>query len=250
MSLKTIRSTSFVTALVFAALLSGCGSSGIGDIFGGNTGNTPPDDRNDRYDPYGNSSADVQGTVERVDTVARRITVNSESGYRSDLRNAGDEVVLYYDDRTTVEYQGQAYRPQDLEPGDRIQADVEQSGDRLMVAQIQVLQDVSSGSGSSTTWNDDNRATDELRGVVRYVDTRDRTLEIEPSRTSNFSTGRSSDMVVVYYDAQTIVEFEGRQYKPENLERGDVVEIEISRNTSGRLLAEQIRVTGEGAATR
>jgi hypothetical protein len=248
MSLKTIRSTSFVTALVVAALLSGCGSSGIGDIFGGNTGNTPSDNRND---PYGNSSADVQGTVERVDTVARRIVVDSEgTGYRSDLRNSGDEVVLYYDDRTTVEYQGQTYRPQDLEPGDRIRANVDQSGDRLMVAQIQVLQDVSSGSDS--TWNDDrydDRATDELRGTVRYVDTRNRTLEIEPSRTSSFSTSRSSDVVVVYYDAQTLVEFEGRQYKPENLERGDVVEIEI-RDNGGRLLAEQILVTGEGAATR
>ena len=242
MSLKAFRSSILLTALAAAALLGGCGSSGVGDIFGGNTGNTPSDDRNDPY----STVADVQGTVERVDTVSRRIIVDSESGYRSNLRNAGDEVVLYYDDRTTVEYQGQSYRPQDLEAGDRIRADVEQSGDRLMVAEIQVLQDVS--SGNSGTWNDDVR-TDEVRGVVRYVSTRDRMLEIETSRTSNFATGRSSDVVTVYYDAQTIVEFEGRRYSPENLERGDVVEIE-TRDSGGRLLAEEIVVTGEGAATR
>ena len=51
--------------------------------------------------------------------------------------------------------------------------------------------------------------------------------------------------MTVRYDTSTTVQFEGRSYKPENLERGDEVEIEV-RNLNGQLLAEQILVVGEG----
>lgn len=233
--MRQIRSTLFcLTALTAAVLLAGCGSSGIGDVLGGG--------RDDRYEPT-TSASDVRGTVERVDTLDRRIIVDVEgTGYRSDLRNGGDdEVVLYYDDRTRVEFEGRTYRPEDLERGDRILADVDRSGDRLIAEEIEVLHDVSGGGTSG-----DLRAT-ELRGIVRYVDTRSRTLEIEPSRSgSGFPTNRSG-AVLVTYDSQTTVEFEGRRYQPENLERGDVVEIEL-RDLGNQLLAEEILVVGEGSA--
>lgn len=255
------RSASFLTALATAAVLSGCGSSGVGDIFGGGTSNPRNDDR------YQQSISDVRGTVERVDTVNQRIIVDSEEvSSRYNLRNGGDELVLYYDSRTTVEHEGRTYRPEDLEEGDRILADVDQSGDRLMVEQIEVLHDVTSGDQTSSRgtdrnddddWsydaNDDFRTT-EVRGTVRSVDTRDRTLELEGTRYgSNFNSGSTSgsgtSVVVVHYDANTVVEFEGRRYQPENLERGDRVEIEV-RNSSGRMIAEEILVVGEGALTR
>jgi hypothetical protein len=51
-------------------------------------------------------------------------------------------------------------------------------------------------------------------------------------------------VVVVHYDSSTIVEFEGRRYQPENLERGDEVEVEL-RDSGGRLLAEEILVVAE-----
>lgn len=255
---RIIRSTSFLTALAAAAILSGCGSSGVGDIFGGGTTTNP------RNDPYEQRISDVRGTVERVDTVNRRIVVDSEeTNSRYNLRNGGDELVLYYDNSTTVEHEGRTYRPEDLEEGDRILADVDQSGDRLMVQQIEVLQDVSTGTQTGSrnddwndtdTYDDDDARTSELRGTVRSVDTRDRTLELEGTRYgSNFSTGSTTgsgtSVVVVHYDANTIVEFEGRRYQPENLERGDRVEIEV-RNSSGRMIAEEILVVGEGAVTR
>ena len=118
-----------------------------------------------------------------------------------------------------------------------------------MVEEIQVLYDVT--SNTTDDYNDDDRydtndndtygtRTQELRGTVRYVDTRDQTLELEPS------TGRSG-IVVVHYDTSTIVEFEGRRYKPENLERGDRVEVEV-RELNGRMIAEEILVVGEAAA--
>jgi hypothetical protein len=226
--MRTLRSTIVCLAtLAVVTLLAGCGSSGIGDILGGGKS----DDR------YGTVSGDVRGTVERVDTRDRYIVVDREGGSYN-LRNAGDETVIYYDDRTKVEYQGRTYRPEDLERGDRIAANVDQSGSRLIAENIQVLQDVS-GGGLGDDFNDR-----ELRGVVRYVDTRDHTLEIEPSRDdSRYSTNRSG-VVVVHYDSGTTVEYQGHRYTPENLERGDEVEIKL-RDLGGQLHAEQIVVLGE-----
>jgi len=241
-----LQRISFLTALVAALVLTGCGSSGIGDILGG--GSSTGSSTND---PYNQNINNVRGTVERVNTTERYIVVDSEST-TSNLRNGGDdEMVLYYDDRTTVEFQGRTFTPADLESGDRILADVDSNGSRLMVEEIQVLYDVTSNT-SDDNYDDDrydndndndtyDTRTTEVRGTVRYVDTRDKTLELEPS------TGRSG-IVVVHYDSSTIVEFEGRRYQPENLERGDRVEVEV-RELNGRMIAEEILVVGE-AATR
>jgi hypothetical protein len=253
--MRYIRLTCLVMALAAWAVLTGCGSTGVGDILGGGSssgGSTSGGSTSDgRYDTADN----VRGTVERVDTVDRRIIVDREGTYdsRSNLRNGNedDTVVLYYDDRTTVQYQGKAFRPQDLEVGDRILADVNETGGRLMAEDIEVLQDVSS-NGSGTGYNDD-RSASEVRGTISYIDTRERTLEIRTSSaSSNFSSGSTgsygssgstaqSGVVLVHYDANTTVEYQGRSYKPENLERGDEVEVEI-RDVGGRLMAQEILV--------
>lgn len=249
---------SFFAALFVAALLTGCGSSGIGDILGGGR------DTGSQNDPYRDNVTDVRGTVERVDTRNRMIVVDGET-YRNNLRNSGegDEIVVYYDDRTRVEYQGQTFEPQDLEPGDRIEVDVDQSGSQLIAQQIEVLHDVTSGTGSgsstSGTWDDDrdDLGTTEVRGAVVTLDTRNRTVDIERRSTygtNNFSTGstgsstgRIGEVVTVHYDSDTIVEYQGRRYSPENLERGDMVEVEVNR-LNGRLIAEEILVVGENAS--
>ena len=234
-----IRSSSLLASLVAATLLAGCGSSGIGDILGGSdtTRNDPP---------YDQSIDNVRGTVERVNTRERTIVVDAEStGYRSNLRNGDDEIVLSYDDSTTVEFQGRTFRPEDLEPGDRILAEISpsyRSNTTPLVEEIQVLDDVSGGLGNGSN---DSVADRDLRGTVRYVDTRDRTVEIETS-SRGFTTGTTgqSGVVVVHYDAQTVVEFEGRRYQVENLERGDEVQIDV-RDTGGQLLAEEILVVDD-----
>lgn len=235
-----LQRISFLAALVAALVLTGCGSSGIGDILGGSTGTSTDD-------PYDQNINNVRGTVERVNTTERYIVVDAEET-TSNLRNGGDdEMVLYYDDRTTVEFQGRTFTPADLESGDRILADVDSNGSRLMVEEIQVLYDVTSNTTDDyddDRYDDDNdpydTRTTEVRGTVRYVDTREQTLELEPS------TGRSG-LVVVHYDTSTIVEFEGRRYKPENLERGDRVEVEV-RELNGRMIAEEILVVGEAVS--
>ncbi len=237
-----IRSSSLLATFVAATLLAGCGSSGIGDILGG--GDTG---RNDPYEPRVDN---VRGTVERVNTRERTIVVDAESsGYSNNLRNGDDEIVLSYDDSTTVEFQGRTFRPDDLEPGDRILAEISptyRSSTTPLVEEIQVLYDVSGGVGDNDGYNDNDSLVDrDLRGTVRYVDTRDRTVEVETS-SRGFTTGTTgqSGVVVVHYDSETVVEFEGRRYQPENLERGDEVQIDI-RDVGGRLLAEEILVVDD-----
>jgi hypothetical protein len=247
--MRYIRLICLVTALAAYAVLTGCGSTGVGDILGGG-GNTSGgttsggttsggSTSDDRYDTVNN----VRGTIARVDTLDRRIVVDREGTYNSGsyLRNGNedDTVSLYYDDRTTVEYQGKSYRPQDLETGDRILADVKETSGRLLAEEIQVLQDASSSGTVGSGGSGDVRGS-QLRGTVSYIDTRNLTLEIEPSGSSQFSTSRSG-VVLVHYAATTPVEYQGRSYKPENLERGDEVEIDV-RDLGGRLEAEQILV--------
>jgi hypothetical protein len=244
-----IRSSSLLAPLIAATLLAGCGSSGIGGVLGGNE----PSTRNDRNDTYNQNIDNVRGTIQRIDTRDRTIVVDAEStGYRSNLRNGNDQIVISYDDRTTVEFQGKTFRPDDLEPGDRILAEVSPSyrtSSTPLVEEIQVLYDVSGGVGNNDSYNNDdynsNSVGNNLRGTVRYVDTRDHTVEVETSSRA-FSTGSTgqSGVVVVHYDAQTVVEFDGRRYQPENLERGDEVEIDL-RNAGGQLLAEEIQVVGD-----
>lgn len=232
--MRRIQMASPFLMIALAAFISGCGS--IGGILGGGS-------RTD--DPYRNVTS-VRGTVERVDTGDRYLVVDREDT-QYNLRNGqGGEVLVYYDDRTTVEHQGRTYRPQDLEPGDRILADVNESGGRLFAEGIQVLYDVTGGTGQDDRYGDryEDSRTSELRGTVRYNDTRNRTLELVASRYgSSFSSGQG-DVMRVRYDANTIVEFEGRRYTAENLERGDLVEIEV-RNLGGEMIAQEILVLGE-----
>jgi hypothetical protein len=267
-----IRQTSLLASLVAVLLLTGCGAG----ILGGGSDPNYPSDRNDRngtYDPYEQRVDNVRGTVQRVDTRERIIVVDREDGYNNNLRNgdgSGDQVVLSYDDRTQVEFQGKTFRPEDLERGDRILAEIAsgstRSNDRLLANEIQVLYDVTGGvgdnggsdnggynSGGYNTNGGYNDSTRNLRGTLRYIDTRNRTLEVDTysysqgfspeSNTSSGSTTRNG-VVVVHYDAQTIVEFQGRRYQPENLERGDEVEID-TQTVSGQLLADQIVVVND-----
>ena len=223
------------TALVGVLLIAGC-SSTLGDILGGGSG-----------DPYPTEDiGEVRATVDQIDTRNRIIYVQDAETYRRDLRNAGrEDLAIYYDERTLVEYDGREYRPQDLEPGDRIVAQVDVSGgNRVFAERIEVVYDVSSSGGSQSDIYSD------LRGFVRNVDTRNRELELENVRWNRrFDPGDSSvrGVVVVEFDSNTVVEFQGQQYRPENLERGDEVDVQV-RDLGQRLMAEEIIVVRDARA--
>lgn len=229
-----VNRTPHLLTLAFAALtLAACGSIGLPDILGGGGGG-------DDTRRTGNALT-VQGTVDRVDTGARLIVVDGDTRYN--LRNAGgDRLSLYYDSDTTVVFEGRTYNPADLERGDRIVADVDDSGSRLMAERIEVVYDVTGGTGGVY---DDQRRLAELRGTVRSVDTYGRTLQLErASYVSGFTTGTGtsgSDLVTVYYDPETVVEYQGQFYGLDSLERGDVVEVRVSE-TGSRLVAEEIEL--------
>lgn len=279
--MKRITSLGFLAPLLAAAILSGCGAPGGWDQgrYPNRYPDRPPEGR------YGDRVVDLQGTVASVNTRDRLIYLDREgTDDRYNLRNddrydrngRGDTVALSYDDSTVVRYQGRTFLPGDLERGDRIQARFERNGDYLLAQRIDVLYDVSSGPGGpmgpgNGGYGDRNGGYDngnggngsyatDLRGTIRAVDTRNHTLEIDRSRSENrdnFNSdpGRYGDSngygtVLVRYDAGTTVRFQGQDYSPENLERGDVVRIQV-RDDNGRLTAERIDVLGEnGRASR
>jgi hypothetical protein len=231
--MKTISSIGLAPVLA-AVLLTGC-EVGYRHVPYSPVDRPIPRDTGERH------ARAVRGTVKSVDP--REHTIVLTPGDRDDR-----EIVLSYDEDTTVEYQGRTYRPENLEPGDGIEAAVERSPEGLVARAIQVLQNAHGGEGQEEMdrgdMDRDDRAAMTLRGVVRSNDTDGQTVDIERSGPQD----RGSD-VTVRYDDKTVVEYQGRRYGPENLERGDAVEIEL-RDGGGEPIADRIVVVGEGQPVR
>lgn len=249
------RSSIILVPVLAAALLTGCDASiGYRHVHydpsaqppGDNDGSVPPDAR---PDPGGRHVREVRGTVVRVDPRERSILLSPGDGEDRDDRDDRDDhgrdrdLVLHYNEDTRVDYEGEAYGPENLEPGDQIDAVVERGSEGLLTEAIRVLSDVRGGE-DQRQGGEDGSAT-ELQGVVRSNDPSRHTVEVE----SAGSRGERSEVVVVHYDENTEVEFQGRLYGPENLEQGDAVKIEL-RGDSGRPVAERIVVVGEGRRVR
>jgi hypothetical protein len=92
------------------------------------------------------------------------------------------------------------------------------------------------GGGSPTT--------NEIRGVVDYVDTANRSIVL--TNVSGYgsmlsSGGSSGNSVRVYYDNSTTVEFGGQTHRPEDLERGDEVSVRVDQS-GNTLVADRVTV--------
>jgi len=197
-------------------LLAGCASTGSYGGYG------QPAGYPSQYGQYGNQ---LQGTVERVDPAYGRLSV-----VVNDPRTGrAQQVDLRYDQRTRLIYQGRESSVQGLERGDVIRIDVVQSGRELWARAIEVVRDVRSGYGGygSAYGND-------LRGSIALVDTRSRLIRLD-------GAGYGND-VQLAYDARTTVEYQGRAYRPENLQRGDQVRIQARQVGNNLWLAERIVV--------
>lgn len=244
------RAAFFSLLIALLAVLSGCSS--VGDIFGGD-----PDP------PPGSTSTDiaeVRGTVDYVDPQGRFLDLE-DTAYRSKLQNSSNNqnssnetFRLFFTEDTDVVYEGQVYRPVDLERGDQVTAAVREDDGRWYAdSNIEVLYDSTprgetSADRGDDEWGDDRWEDDEaeeavFRGRVLDVDTRARTIDLERDEYgSRFDTGAPDDEIVtIYYDARTRVEYEGRFYEPTSLERGDEIRIEVER-ISSRWVAEEIEV--------
>ena len=117
-----------VCAVLLVAACSNLGSLGdLGGILGS---------------PSTDQPSDVRGTVNTVDTGARRIDLNV--AYVNNLRNTQNNQSIYWSDNTRVEFQGQNYRPEDLERGDEISVRGVNDNGRYVAEVITVTRNVRS----------------------------------------------------------------------------------------------------------
>lgn len=202
-------------ASLLLLFLAACSSGGLGDIYGGGSDN----------------NYDIRGTVDYVDAGSRSVYLTNVSGANSSMLSNGgssNSVRVYYDDRTPVTYNGQSYRPEDLERGDEVSVRVDQSGSNTLTAEsMTVLRDVTNGTSSSGTYNTN------VRGTVRYVDTSRRTIEVDRGNGS---------LMTVEYDTSTPVYYSNNTYRVADLERGDEIDVRVRDYGNNRLVAQQIDV--------
>lgn len=197
-------------------LLAGCVSPGGYGSYPGGYGQSDPG-----YP--GQYGSQLQGTVEGVDTRYGRIVLVVE-----DPRTRRSErTEVRYDQRTRLFYQGREHPVGGLERGDVIRIDVASSGRELLARSIEVVRNVRDGGYGGGYGQD-------LRGPIAFVDPRARVISLDGGGYGNATRVR--------YDSRTTVEYQGRRYRPEDLERGDLVRIEARRIGNNEWLAERIVV--------
>lgn len=207
-------------------LLSGCVTPGSYGAYPGGGYGQPQQDYPSQY------GSQVQGTVERVEPGYNRIQLvvddpRSGRAQRVDVR---------YDERTRLFYQGREAAVTGLERGDVIRFEATQSGRELYARSIEVVRNVREGAYGSGYGNEPYGSNygNELRGSVALVDTRSRLIRLDGAGYGN--------NVQLMYDARTTVEYQGRSYRPENLQRGDSVRVQARQVGNNQWLAERIFV--------
>ncbi len=166
----------------------------------------------------------LQGTVDSLDTAYDRIllVVDDQRGGR------GQRAEVRYDQRTRLFYQGRELAVEGLERGDVVRIDVAQSGRELWARRVEVLRDVREGGYGGGAYGQD------LRGSVALVDTRSRLIRLDGAGYGNSMQLR--------YDERTTVEYQGRLYRPEDMQRGDQVRVQARQVRNNEWLAERIFV--------
>ncbi|MBW3550492.1 MAG: hypothetical protein KY442_06600 [Proteobacteria bacterium] len=221
------------------ALLAGC-ATGLGGFPGGQQypGGQYPGGAGPGY-----GANALVGTVESVDPGYGRILLTAQpSQYQR-----GSRVEVYFDQRTTLYYQGRQHPVAGLERGDVIRVDAAQSRGRLWARSIEVVHNVRDGYRGGGGRGDHygpgygGQYGDQLQGTVGFVDPRARVIELEAGGHGGGYRGGYADRAQVRYDRNTTVEYRGRRYRPENLERGDLIRIQ-ARRWGNDWLAERIWV--------
>ena len=209
-------------ALAAVLLLAGC-ATGHG---GGYPGSRYPGG-----DPGGYGTQRLVGTVQDVDAYNGRMLVGD------DRYGGSRPLEVRFDRNVLVVYRGQQVSVEGLERGDRVSMEVQSSGGRYWARRIEVVQNVRDGYGGGygDGYGDGYYGGgNQLEGAVDYLDAQRRTIVLTRG-------GYSGARETIYYDGNTVVDYGGRLYRPEQLERGDIVSIQGRRLNDG-WLAERIRV--------
>ena len=205
-------------ALAAVLLLAGC-ATGYG---GGYPGSGYPGGQ-----PGGYGSQRLVGTVQDVDPYNGRLLIGD------DRYGGSRPLEVRFDRNVLVVYQGRQVAVDGLERGDRVSIEVELSGGRYWARRIKVVQNVRDGYGGDP-YGGGYYGGGNLEGAVDYIDAQRRMIVLTRG-------GYSRSRETVYYDGNTVVDYGGRVYRPEQLERGDVISIQGRRLNDG-WLAERIRV--------
>ena len=205
-------------------LLAGCVSPG--GYGGGYPGGYPQPDPGypQAYDRQ------LQGTVDGLDRSYGRILLvvddpRSGRGGRTEVR---------YDQRTRLFHQGREAAVEGLERGDVVRVDVAESGRELWARSIEVLRDVRDGGYGGQGDGYPGGHAEDARGAVAFVDVRAQLIGLDGG-----GYGRDTRL---RYDSRTTVEYRGRLYRPQDLDRGDLVRVQARRLGNGDWLAERIFV--------
>jgi len=201
--------------VALALLLSACGSFPQQNY---------PDNEYPGNEP---SVSRVAGVVNYVDVANSEIEITTNRDYGV---TAGQRVGLHYNNRTTVEFDGNNYRPQDLERGDRIVAEVEGDTRYLSARSILVTRDSSSGGGYVS---DDQHDELHFSGTLRQIDKRNKRLIVD-------TTDRGRE-VQVRFNKRTQVFFGDRHISISELREYDTLNIELAPGKRNAL-AETITV--------
>lgn len=223
------RSTRVLGLAALIALLAGCATGGYGPAAGypGQSQGYPGQYPGQQYPHDGYGQQSLTGTVENLDLNRQRLILVAQSAY-----GGGSRVELFVDRNTRLFFQGQEHSVQGLERGDVIRVQTAQQAGRLYARSIEVVRDVRAGQGGSQYGN-------ELRGSIGYVDQRARVIELDGGgHGSSYGGSRAR----VGYDDRTVVEYQGRRYRPQDLERGDLVNIQARQVGNNEWLAERILV--------
>ncbi|MEO6518169.1 MAG: DUF5666 domain-containing protein [Pseudoxanthomonas sp.] len=222
-----IRTLGWVLAASALLLLGGCvtpggyGSPGGYGGYGNGTGGygQPAPDYPSQYD------SQLQGAVDGVDSRYNRIALVVD-----DPRSGRQQRVdVRYDERTRLFYEGREHPVDGLERGDVIRMEVTRSGQELVARSIQIVRNVRDGGyGGNNSYGQD------LRGSIAFIDARSRLIRLEGAGYGSTTQ--------VNYDSRTAVEYQGRSYRPEDLQRGDLVRIQTRQVGNNQWLAERILV--------
>ncbi len=79
-----------------------------------------------------------------------------------------------------------------------------------------------------------------VQATVNYVDTSAQRIDVNVNYVNNLRNTQNAQSI--YYDSRTRVVYQGREYRPDDLERGDEISI-TGYNSSGRYIADTITVT-------